>query len=58
MITLSASSTDHLAGRASPVTSPVYEIQISYAAEVEVGEAIGNIIGSIIFFLAANRALH
>lgn len=47
-----------LAGRASPVTSPVYEIQISYAAEVEVGEAIGNIIGSIIFFLAANRALH
>lgn len=58
MLPLSASFTDHLSGQASPVTSPVYEIQISYAAEVEVGKAIGNIIGSIIFFLAANRALH
>jgi hypothetical protein len=49
MITLSASSTDHLAGQACPVTSTVYEIQNSYVAEVEVGEAIGNIIVSIFF---------
>jgi hypothetical protein len=57
MISLISSSTDHLVGQASPVTITLYEIPISYAADVEVGEAIGNIIGSR-NFLAANRELH
>jgi hypothetical protein len=45
MISLISNSTDHLVGQASPLTSTVYEIPISHGADLEAGEAIGNIIG-------------